>query len=538
MKKKLYLKDFPVLIGNLLPSRYEKDGAFDFNSFYENYLLKMFMYAEKIIIYLSPFVLGINLDVILFDDNEDEILKHFKFEGKDELNIKDNIFVINKKGHYENVFSYQDNEKFNYIYKFYRNDLEPNFIKPDPILLDTYLKIENNIPILNNNNDIQNNNLLKQNNKINNNGNNKLKNIEKNQNLNNNTGTLSSNDINSNKKNKTQIIKLKRKNSNGIQKIPQISNPQNNNQNEYPKISNNINNIQNGNFNINEKDYNFKGNTYNTHNQSNHYYNLENNTNNKDALNKQDNCSKCSSKIYPQNKTLNNICKNCLYNEIFNQSKNYYIIFLETIHDKINNVTITDLNINFYNKINININGNNFNLNNIINEYLYNLNLNKNINMIKKEIISYVKQNICLSCHKNINNNFHLKIPCGCHFCCIEHLSYFFKYIIGNRLTYNYKCLCAYEYKPCEISQLCLFLNQNRLYENNQKFIQHLEIIFKNICFLCSHNNTKLKSLSINENFSINFIHKICDDCLRNDKIHNNNCIICNMKHNQYNLLY
>ena len=70
-EKKLYLEKFPVLIGNLLPSIYEKEGVFDFNSFYTNYLLKMFIPAEKIIIYLTPFVLGINLDVVLFDDNED-----------------------------------------------------------------------------------------------------------------------------------------------------------------------------------------------------------------------------------------------------------------------------------------------------------------------------------------------------------------------------------------------------------------------------------------------------------------------------------
>ena len=69
-EQKLYLESFPVLIGNLLPSIYERDGVFDFNSFYENYLLKMGQFAEKIVIYLTPFVLGINIELILFDDNE------------------------------------------------------------------------------------------------------------------------------------------------------------------------------------------------------------------------------------------------------------------------------------------------------------------------------------------------------------------------------------------------------------------------------------------------------------------------------------
>jgi hypothetical protein len=52
-ENKLYSKNFPVKIGNLLPSKYENSkGEFDFNKFYTEYLLKMFMEAEKIIIYL------------------------------------------------------------------------------------------------------------------------------------------------------------------------------------------------------------------------------------------------------------------------------------------------------------------------------------------------------------------------------------------------------------------------------------------------------------------------------------------------------
>ena len=104
-EKKLYLESFPVLIGNLLPSEYEVDGRFDFNSFYQTYLLKMFVCAEKIIIYLTPFVLGINVSCILFDDQEKEIVKTFGFAGKSQVNIEDTIFVLNRRGHYENIYS-------------------------------------------------------------------------------------------------------------------------------------------------------------------------------------------------------------------------------------------------------------------------------------------------------------------------------------------------------------------------------------------------------------------------------------------------
>ena len=134
-EKKLYLESFPVLIGNLLPSMYEKDGVFDFNSFYETYLLKMFQFAEKIVIYLTPFVLGINLNVILFEDNENEVIKNFGFAGKNDLSIDEIIFILNRSGHYENIFSYEDNQKYDFIYNIYRNNLRPNFINEDNSLI-------------------------------------------------------------------------------------------------------------------------------------------------------------------------------------------------------------------------------------------------------------------------------------------------------------------------------------------------------------------------------------------------------------------
>ena len=72
-ENKLYLKNFPIKIGNLLPSKYETEsGEFLFKDFYENYLLKMFMDAEKIIIYLTPFILGINLNIILYEDENSD----------------------------------------------------------------------------------------------------------------------------------------------------------------------------------------------------------------------------------------------------------------------------------------------------------------------------------------------------------------------------------------------------------------------------------------------------------------------------------
>ena len=92
-EKKIYSQSFPVLLGNLLPSEYEKNGKFDFNSFYEKNLLKMFVQSEKIVIYITPYVLGINLNMIYFESNEKEIIQKYTFSGISDF-LKSFIFNI------------------------------------------------------------------------------------------------------------------------------------------------------------------------------------------------------------------------------------------------------------------------------------------------------------------------------------------------------------------------------------------------------------------------------------------------------------
>ena len=516
-EQKLYLKDFPVLIGNLLPSIYENDGKFNLSSFYENYLLKMFVYAEKIIVYLTPFVLGINLDVVLFDDNEDEVLKHFKFVGKDELKINETIFVINKKGHYENVFNYEDNKNFNYIYKYYRNDITPVYIKIDPNLFNLYLKIKNSNDTTNQNcqnnknNNIQNNNSQKQNIQSNN-GNNILKNnffTNKENNISPNLTEYNSNNVRHFMQNNNNM------NEHGKEKLINANQNQKEN-NPYPNI--NINNQYSNNFNNNNYngDYEIKNKFYNNYTYNNFIQNK---------------CYKCSSIIYQQSKSLKNICKNCLYNEILNNAIIFYSKFLEKMKDQINKATINNLNIYYFDKINIMINNHNFSLEEIIEEFLFNMNLNKDKNKIKKEIFLLIKQKVCLYCREEIRNYIKIKIPCGCYFCCQDHLSKFFNEIVQNQLHYTYTCICAYQYKPHEIFELCKILNENKVYTNNSKFFNHLESIFGNNCFKCGCYNNQLINISINNDFANILIHKLCEDCIRNIKKNEFDCMICQKKH-------
>ena len=424
-ENKLYMENFPVLIGNLLPSIYEKDGIFDFNSFYFNYLLKMFIPAEKIIIYLTPFVLGIDLEMILFDDDEDDVVKRFQYyndnntddknNDKNLLDINQKIFLINRKNHYEIIFNYFDNKNYNDIYKYYRNDIKPYFINEDNILSNIYLKIKSN---------------------------NSTKNIKK------------------------------------------------------IEIMNNNNNIDNK--NINE--------------------------NNKDLI-----CTLCSGKINMQNKTIKNLCQSCLSKEIFLQIKNYYKDYLkESIH-KINQASIKDLNNLFFNKITVTIFENNLNIKQIIEEMEYN---GQNKHFINK-LMTQLKESICLYCHNDISNqNSHFKLPCGCNFCSLQHLENFFKKLVKYNLTYNYKCICAFEYNPFQTFELCNILNNNKIYKSNEAYFKHLAYIFKDLCCKCGQNDNKLIPISIDESHT-NF-HYCCENCAKIKNMHINNildCIICNKKH-------
>lgn len=112
-KDKLYTKDFSVKIGNLLPSEYETEaGEFLWDKFFKEYLLKMHQDAEKIVIYLTPFLLKVDVKILVYDfgSNFMEQLKIFECY----IPNKSAIVLLYKKSHYDLIY-----EK-NYFDKFVR----------------------------------------------------------------------------------------------------------------------------------------------------------------------------------------------------------------------------------------------------------------------------------------------------------------------------------------------------------------------------------------------------------------------------------
>ena len=471
-EEKTYMKSFPIQIGNLLPSQYEtEDGKFLYESFYQNYLLKFYTDAEKIVIYLTPFVLGIPLNVLIYDASDEEILQNFKWEEGNGLNLTDEISLLNRKNHYEIVYTKKDNEKYKKIFETYEN----NKISVILANIDKYLKAnedDNTFQALQGNFDIkeeQINNpktmICKRNDLSKNIPNNlQIKNNYSNENnktdINNNERLLRSNIINGNQFNNEHIQKkLNDLNPKvNVVKNPKITNNNNINDKNYNNInisnSKDINNIKNNNNSNISKPNNMMNNNNlnngimkgmnNNNNQANYANNINNVQKNINGYNIKEN-SQIRKQV--QNIPLNN---NQNINEInnplyMNQGKDKRLVDMsnQSTGYKVNNQQVNHNqnmkkgNLNNVHNINaIPLNNNNNNQNHVqYNNQNQNPIQNKDINTIpnkKMEVIGLTtpgnmplskkpsapqntqkeNQNIfyCRKCKNQINNNIFL---CG-----------------------------------------------------------------------------------------------------------------------------
>ena len=119
-QNKLFKKEFPVCLGNLLPQEYEtQDGKFLYNDYFLKDLLKFYTCAEKLAVFLVPFVLKVNLNIVFYYfGNECDIENKFI---SSELSNKDKKFdtvnVLYRKAHYDVCY-------FNEYYYKYKNLLD------------------------------------------------------------------------------------------------------------------------------------------------------------------------------------------------------------------------------------------------------------------------------------------------------------------------------------------------------------------------------------------------------------------------------
>ena len=425
-ENKVYTNTFPIKIGNLLPSQYEtEDGKFLFNSFYENYLLNFFTDAEKIIIYLTPFVLEVELNIIIFDDNQEEILQKFKWEGDSDLNINEVISLLNFKNHYEIIYTPDNHMKYEKLFENYENDQKSIILKKyldrNPLaesgfnLLAGSFKEEINesnnkkskTTIYKKNMPQDHNKLNRINNNIsrnqNNNNNKNYPNQNKQNNENNNMGNNNKNQNNYNNNNNKKIFK----DNNG-----NIINNSNINNNVNPQFRNNNNINQNNIYEDNNLNNNNNSNNYN---QSNHYYNNNQNSNNlqnnNNIINQNQNNrfnqfnqnlnpnSNNFNKNYNNKQNSRNNNQNQNYNNNYNKNQNYNNNHhLNQYHSNNSN---NNNNQNYNNNNNSNYKNNNIqNYNNNQNQYH-----NNNQNQIYNNNQNYYNNNNNNQNYNNNNNN-------------------------------------------------------------------------------------------------------------------------------------
>ena len=152
-ENKLYSKEFEINLGNLLPEQFEtKSGKFLFNDFYYKYLLKPGKLAEKIIIYITPYILCTKLEVVMFEV-EDDWRKSFGFVGEKNTVNNLNTVIIYLPGHYELIYTKEFYQRFFNVFKNYSDFSYKNEImteikedqrKKNEILLDMDSEIINN----------------------------------------------------------------------------------------------------------------------------------------------------------------------------------------------------------------------------------------------------------------------------------------------------------------------------------------------------------------------------------------------------------
>jgi len=116
-QNKVYSKNFQIKLGNLLPDQYISDNDFKFKQFFQEQIMKMGIYAEKIVVYIIPYVLKCNLNIYLynFDKNDKVILKSFNCP----INGRFTIELFYREKHYDITYHYKYYSIYENYFKLY-----------------------------------------------------------------------------------------------------------------------------------------------------------------------------------------------------------------------------------------------------------------------------------------------------------------------------------------------------------------------------------------------------------------------------------
>ena len=584
-ENKIYSKEYPTLeLGCLLPEQFVVDkgekNEYLYDDYYREHLMHPKTFAEKIVVYVAPFVFNIRINILDYVNGlneaknrikEDQYLNEKKNEKYSQAEIN---LLYNNRIHYDVYYKYnyyEDNKQYLDILLNKREDMAliannefqafPEFIQVNSIKSE--IKPNYDFPLYHENNEILgefnpnpnkdffNNNLGSEENRdlydyskyINNINNNMEKNINNEENEHISEYDKIMNDININSNNKNIIFKdnefpINKKNMSNINNNIDNNFDYQDNDNalkEYYKIMNGfINNRNDVNSDYENDD--------SKNNEDKLYFNIEKNKNNNGNY---VNCLECK-KSYLKKGNIFDICNECLLGQLKPLIFWAFIGFLKDETHLINSEEkFKDLLSN--RKSNI-INQEDLSIYEAISKSKLNL----------KDILLNIRSNYCLYCGKeNLEETgYFIILPCKCKICSIN---CFKNYIVkikahitlknDNPVYYSYinffSCYCGFIYNTKNILDMIKQTEKNELYKEKDIYQKYLINFWNWRCFLCKNNFEVRKDFckvyfecdAIDKNLLYpdqKFKHLLCDECLYKYVINSNKiirCNICEMEH-------
>ena len=546
-ENKLYSKEWQVEIGCLLPDLFIIDrgdkNEYKFEEYYSTHLMHPKVYAEKIDIYIAPFVFNIRMNVLIYnfgDNFKKSFIKEKEFfnENGGENIFQAQINLLYRKIHYDVYYKFDEYDDFQKYFDIFNNRFEEenNFIDAQGIHGEEDL----NKKIIQTNPD-------KNNAQINNNLGNKSNNSAPNKNDN-------ENKINNPQENKNEI-KMNNEIQNNVNNNEINISQENNNKKQYDFNDNEIHLNDNKNLNndLNNKNDNkdINKNNINKNNKNNNKKNLGFNENkiiinldNNSINNIQQKCLECK-KNHVKEANPFNLCDECLK---YNLKSEVGLAFLEFLKDMTNLVNSEE-------KFNYLIKQkkcqkqtlNNFTINDAIKSSKYELN----------KILLDVRSHMCLFCAQEIpdNEDCFIELPCKCKLC-TENC--FLRYLkkIGAHITLKdvkvyfkhialLSCFCGFIYNTQNILYMIKRLEARDLDEEKEVYQNYLLNLWNWRCCLCKDNFEPGKEFvkatfdceDIDKNLlnkKTEFKHLMCDLCFSKFSIKkgiNISCKICDLNH-------
>ena len=514
---KIYTKEYQVEVGCLLPKKYIIDrgnrNEYLFENFYSLELMNPKTFAEKIVIYMIPFVFNVNMNILLYDYGlngaKSEIIEN-RFFNENKANYKNEVNLLFRKIHYDVYYKFQfleeHRERLNIFVNLY--EYSDNFIP------NMYKEYENNEQKFNS---ITNNFNAKE----------KENNKEKNE---------SKIFKEYNKENKENNI------DNELGKLKE--NDKENNENK--KMNNNENNINNNIKNIikdiNKELINRRDNDIYGINANNYINFLENNNqqNNENIL---PTCLECK-KPYRNKENVFGLCTDCLLSNIKSLLLALFLDFMKDAENLVNSREKFDI---------------------IIKKKIYKISVQENISLFEainnsdlkfKDLFLSIRSNLCIFHGKNINDKFkaYIDLPCKCKICSkdcfIKYMDIMKQFIMLNancdikylKFINSFSCFCGFIYSTNNILDMIKEMMKKELEEQKNIYQDYIFNIWNWKCCFCRKNFSVdekfcrmiFSSDNIDRNLLNNkteFKHLLCQNCYEgyNIKSKVNNIIDCNM---------